>query len=262
MGIAVTVRPFDLPPPRGLWRRAAGTDGQRLIAIGDIHGRWDLLAALIKTIEAHVAAAPKRLDQLVFLGDFVDRGPDSQRIIRFLRTAQANAPRVHVLLGNHEQALLHAIEGDADAQRLWLDHGAEATLASYGIALPGPNEDRLAFATRVATAIGPDTIDWLRDLPSSLRFGGYFFCHAGIRPGRPLRHQTVDDLIWIRDAFIDSDRHHGAVIVHGHTITPEIDIRHNRIGVDTGAYRTGRLSAVILGDDGNWALSTAPDDAV
>lgn len=259
MAIAVTVQPFELPRARGLLQRNASTDGQRLIAIGDIHGRWDLLAALIKTIEQHVGGGPKGNDQLLFLGDFIDRGPDSRRIIQFLRTAQSNSRRVHVLLGNHEQALLHAIEGDPDAQRLWLDHGAAATLASFDIALPQPGEGHRAFGTRVAASIGADTVDWLRDLPSSRRFGSYFFCHAGIRPGRALYRQSVDDLIWIRDAFIASERRHGAVIVHGHTIANDVEVRHNRIGVDTGAYRTGKLSAVILSDGGNWVLSTGEE---
>lgn len=256
MAIRVTLEPFVMPPPRGWSRRRASTAGQRIIAIGDIHGRWDLLEALIRGIEQHVAADPTIPNQLVFLGDFIDRGPDSSRVLAFLRSAQRNSPRVHVLLGNHEQALLHCVEGDPHAQRMWLEHGAAATLRSFGTEQPAPGEDSYAFGARVASALGPDTIDWLRDLPLSFRLGSYFFCHAGVRPGRSLGKQDAEDLLWIRDVFLQSERMHGAVVVHGHSITDGIDIRHNRIGIDTGAYRTGRLSAVILSEHKTWTIST------
>lgn len=261
MAIGVTIEPFAVPPPRGWMRRRAGTDGQRLIAIGDIHGRWDLLEALIRAIEQHVTTGPAIPNQLVFLGDFIDRGPDSRRVLDFLRSAQQNSPRVHVLLGNHEQALLHSVEGDSHAQAMWLEHGAAATLRSYGTGLPAPEEDSYAFGARVAAALGANTIDWLRDLPLSFRLGGYFFCHAGVRPGRSLGKQSTEDLLWIREAFIESERAHGAVVVHGHSIAEDIEIRHNRIGIDTGAYRTGKLSAVLLCDTGNWVISTGDASA-
>lgn len=256
MAIGVTIEPFTVPPSRGWLTRHARTDGQRIIAIGDIHGRWDLLEALIKAVEEQVTAGPAIPNHLVFLGDVIDRGPDSRRVVDFLRSAQINSPRVHVLLGNHEQALLHAIEGDAHAQRMWLEHGAASTLRSFGTGLPLADEDSYAFGARVAAAVGADTIDWLRDLPLSFSLGGYFFCHAGVRPGRALGKQSVEDLLWIRDAFLESEKRHGAVIVHGHSVSDEVEVRHNRIGVDTGAYRTGKLSAVILSDTGNWRIST------
>ncbi|TGX53510.1 serine/threonine protein phosphatase [Sphingomonas gei] len=261
MAIGVTIEPFVVPPARGWMRRRASTDGQRVIAIGDIHGRWDLLETLIRAVEQHVTTGPAIPNQLVFLGDFIDRGPDSRRVVDFLRSAQKNSPRVHVLLGNHEQAMLHSVEGNSDAQGMWLEHGAAATLRSFGADLPHPGEDNYAFGARIAGALGAETIDWLRDLPLSFRLGGYFFCHAGVRPGRSLGKQSVEDLLWIREAFLDSERQHGAVIVHGHSVAEDIEIRPNRIGVDTGAYRTGKLSAVILSDSGNWAISTQDDAA-
>ncbi|WP_404338510.1 metallophosphoesterase family protein [Sphingomonas sp. MMS12-HWE2-04] len=257
----MTIEPFTVPPSRGWLARQARTDGQRIIAIGDIHGRWDLLEVLIKAIERHVTQEPAIPNHLVFLGDFIDRGPDSRRVVDFLRSAEQNSPRVHVLLGNHEQAMLHAVEGDANAQRLWLEHGAASTLRSFGTGLPLSDEDSYAFGARVATAAGADTIDWLRDRPLSFSLGGYFFCHAGVRPGRALGKQSVEDLLWIRDAFLHSDRRHGALIVHGHSIAEDVEIHHNRIGVDTGAYRTGKLSAVVLSDLGNWTISTHEAEA-
>lgn len=263
MSIEVSVEPFELPS-LGRWRRRpAGTAGQRLIAIGDVHGRWDLLAHLLKAIEAQIESSPALPSRLILLGDLVDRGPNSRRVAEFLRDVQRNSTRVAVLLGNHEQALLDSIEGNPHAQAMWLEHGGLETLASYGVAPPGEDEDCADFGARVARALGADTIDWLRDLPLSLHIGDYFFCHAGIRPGRALARQAGSDLLWIRDAFLDSDRRHPAIIVHGHSISEEVEIRHNRIGLDTGAYRTGILSAAILTDESTCIISArgAPDPA-
>ncbi|UYY57048.1 metallophosphoesterase family protein [Sphingomonas sp. S2-65] len=255
MAIEIHSRAFEAPMIRGWRSRRARTAGQRLIAIGDVHGRWDLLDALLKAIEQHIATTPEVPSRLIILGDFIDRGPDSARVLRFLRSVTRQSERATVLLGNHEQALLHTIEGDTAAQRLWLAHGAAATLASFDTPPPQQHEFGPAFAVRAAQAIGPETIDWLRDLPLSLRIGDYFFCHAGVRPGRKLDRQSGEDLLWIREAFLADQRSYGAIVVHGHSIVGEAEIRHNRIAVDTGAYRTGLLSAVILDEPRNWVVS-------
>ncbi|TPG16468.1 serine/threonine protein phosphatase [Sphingomonas koreensis] len=257
MTVPVLARSFEVPRRRALFARSPRIRKERIVAIGDIHGRWDLLQPLLEGIERLVVSHTDELTRLVVLGDFIDRGPGTRPIIDFLRTVQERSDRLTVLLGNHEAMLLAAISGDGDAQRSWLHHGGDATLASYGVAPPVDADDAYAFGARVADAIGPDTIDWLRDLPTSFRSGGYFFCHAGIKPGQSLNRQTDDDLLWIRGEFVNDDRDHKAVIVHGHTIVDAVQIRHNRISLDTGAYRSGILSAAVFGRTGKWIVETA-----
>jgi serine/threonine protein phosphatase 1 len=162
-------------------------------------------------------------------------------------------------MGNHEAALLESLEGDERAQRIWLEHGGEATLESFGIAPPSCDESSDAFADRLKQSLSPATIRWLRKLPYSTQSGSYYFCHAGVRPGVKLEEQNPDDLLWIRQEFLDSEDHFGAVVVHGHSICGEaIEIKHNRISVDTGAYNSGILSAIGLQDSERWVLATSP----
>lgn len=256
---ATRVRPLDLPEPRGWRLRRARFEG-RTIAVGDVHGRWDLLKALIAALEGVLAGMPSEPTRLIILGDFIDRGPDSREIVEFLRAAQRRNGGVIVLQGNHEAALLAAVAGDANAQAMWLAHGGAATLESFGIAPYADGEDPYDFGARVAAGIGSDVLDWLADLPLSVRFSRYFFCHAGVRPRRPLDRQSAEDLLWIRREFIDDDSDHGAVVVHGHTISADVDVRANRIGIDTGAHASDVLSSIVLGQHEQWIVSTVPDD--
>lgn len=248
--------------PRLLTRKAAapGTPpGQRIYAIGDIHGRLDLLKQLFAMIEAEIPLLKPAKTTLIILGDFIDRGPDSARLLSALAHYQ-RSKRLIVLKGNHEAAMLDAIRGDFDAMDLWLAHGGDATLRSFGVAADEIDpEDTAGMISIVRDAIPQDLVEWLSALPTFYRSGSYYFVHAGIRPGVPLAKQKEHDLLWIRDAFIESDEDHGAIIVYGHTVYEEgVQFAANRIGIDTGAYRTGMLSAVGLQGLDQWALTTQP----
>ncbi len=202
---------------------------------------------MVDVIGEHSAKlpAPQSL-HLIFVGDLIDRGRDSAQVVEFLYDLQTRSDRVIVLLGNHEEAMLRALGGDMATLRGWLNVGGRDTLRSFGIDPPDPDDDLRDFLRRARAAIPRQWVQWMQRLPLTAQSGDYFFCHAGIRPGVPLRRQVREDLLWIRDDFLYDDSEHGAVIVHGHSIEPTVQIRANRIGIDTGAYRTGRLSAVYL----------------
>lgn len=236
--------------------------GDRIYVIGDIHGRYDLLRRLLDRIGEHSAALPApRALHIVCLGDLVDRGPDSARVVEFLHGLQQETDQLVVLMGNHEEAFVRSVEGDTRTMEKWLAVGGAETLSSYGARLPAPGDDLRRYARYLQSALPQRQMRWLRDLPLFAESGDYFFCHAGVRPGIALARQTRSDLLWIRDDFIDDERDHGAVIVHGHTITREVTFRANRIGLDTGAYRSGVLSALYLEDDRREVVS-AQDVAV
>jgi serine/threonine protein phosphatase 1 len=193
---------------------------------------------------------------LIVLGDFIDRGPESRKLIRSFMLAQQRNASLDVLLGNHEALLLDSLTGDEHAQKLWLKMGGLATLESFGIDPPDEDESPMSLAERLIDGIGADIIEWLRDLPVSLQSGDYLFCHAGVKPGVPLRNQKREDMLWIRKAFMESNRNHGAVIVHGHSIVEDVEVRRNRISLDTAAYSTGKLSSVRLDGTSRYFLST------
>lgn len=226
--------------------RASLPKESRVFAIGDVHGRWDLLAALIRAIDEKAANLPLMPTKFVILGDFIDRGPDSAKIMDLLMRACQSYDAFVVLKGNHEASLIAAAHGDADAQHLWLKHGGLATLESFGIAPPQSGEDRFRFAERLQKGIGVKALEWLMELPTFLSEPPFFFCHAGVRPGRSLHRQSEEDLLWIRSAFMESTRDHGAIIIHGHNVVDDVEVCSNRISLDTGAYYTGVLSAVML----------------
>lgn len=230
--------------------------GERIYAIGDIHGRYDLMKHLIGMIEEHAAKQPgSKPAHIIILGDMIDRGPDSDKVIRSLRR-RAREGNMTVLLGNHEEIMLRAIDGEPGVMKSWLRFGGAQTLQTFGIEPPADDFDQPELARKIKEAIPENWIEWLRQLPVSARSGDYFFCHAGLRPGIALNRQSRKDLLWIRDEFLDNDDTHGVVVVHGHSISPDVELRHNRIGVDTGAYRTGMLTAVYLEDRRCEILST------
>jgi serine/threonine protein phosphatase 1 len=245
-------RRFLRPPP-------AGFPDERVYAIGDIHGRCDLFAELMDAIRLDCVERPTegRQVRLIVLGDFIDRGPHSRAAIELLRRA-SELQGVTVLLGNHEACLLDCAAGRADPRDGWLSFGGQATLDSFGIRPPAEGEDMFDFAERLTLAIGEDSLAWLRGLALHDRSGDFFFCHAGVRPGVPLDRQLPEDLLWIREAFLSSRRSHGKIVVHGHSITDDVDVAENRIGVDTGAYASGRLTALAIEGTRLWRLSTMP----
>ena len=227
-------------------------EGELVYAIGDIHGRSDLLGGLLGEIEADAARQDAAKKTLVFVGDYVDRGPDSCGVIEMLLKGLPQGFSVHFLKGNHEALLLHFLD---DAHRLdhWRRNGGEETMASYGVDVQRLTETRArpeawreAFMAMLPTA----HFDFFRHLGLQLPVGDYLFVHAGVRPGVPLDAQAETDLIWIRDEFLDATEPFGKVVVHGHTPGQAPVIRPNRIGIDTGAVFSGRLTALRL-ENGN-----------
>ena len=223
--------------------------GSRIYAIGDVHGRLDLLVRLEELIAADAAAADARRRVIVYLGDYVDRGPESRGVIeRLMRRPLPGFEPFH-LLGNHEDYLLQFLENAAVGPN-WCTYGGSETLASYGVRPPSSftlRVDDFEIARRgLAEKIPPAHVAFMRGLKLTHEEGGYLFVHAGVKPGVALAEQQAEDLLWIRNEFLDSAEDFGACVVHGHTIVEVPEERSNRIGIDTGAFATGRLTALVL----------------
>lgn len=220
-------------------------EGLRVYAVGDIHGCADQLDALHALIAEDAARAPEQRRVIVYLGDYVDRGPDSQGVVeRLLLPPRFGAEAVH-LAGNHEAMMLDALARPDDdaALSLWTDNGGAVALASWGIDAYGT--DPASWAAAIPAA----QLAFLRQLRRRASFGGYLFVHAGVRPNVPLEAQDPDDLLWIREPFLSSTADFGAVVVHGHTPGRDVVIRKNRIGLDTGAVFGGKLTCAALWAD-------------
>jgi serine/threonine protein phosphatase 1 len=230
--------------------------GLRIYAIGDIHGRLDLLDRLHDLIAADLAAVPPSGRCLVlYLGDYVDRGPDSAGVIDRLCRPKLAGVETMALLGNHEAMMLEFLDAPYGAS-LWLANGGDATLNSYRVKVPASFDELLLTQRSLRRALPRQHHDFLLGLEVQARFGDYLFVHAGIKPGLPLDRQSREHMIWIRDVFLDSEADHGAVVVHGHTIVHAVEWRPNRIGIDTGAYTTGHLTALVLDGAGKRLLQT------
>lgn len=235
-------------PEMPLFTHAATPTGVRLIAVGDIHGHLDLLLDLLPRLEAECRRAPAPT-HLIFLGDYIDRGPLSAQTIDWLAAFAPDWATPHFLRGNHEQCLIDILSGAApdDTLAAWLDYGGRETLSSYGLGSRTLYSDDLdAIRDAARQAVPARHRRFLEATLPRLRFGDYVFAHAGLRPGVPVEEQREEDLLWIREPFLSSEDDFGAVVVHGHTITPAPENRHNRIGIDTGVYRHGVLTAVVL----------------
>lgn len=230
--------------------------GERVYAIGDIHGRLDLLHEILIKVEAHDASLPApRSRHIILLGDLVDRGQDSKSVLNYVYDVSRRTDSFVTLRGNHEQVMLQALDGEPGVLRPWLRMGGDETLRSFGIEPDAYQSDGEVIA-EAKRAIPAHLLDWLRELPLTARSGDYFFCHAGVRPGVPLRRQAPIDLLWIREEFLQSDESYGAVIVHGHSVYNSVEMHANRIGIDTGAYRTGVLTALYLEGSARKTFST------
>ena len=236
-----------------------GPDGYRAFAVGDVHGRLDLLNQLLAKIEAEIAARPVANNLVVFLGDLIDRGPDSNGVVERLRNWQLPNVTPAFLCGNHEEIMLRVLAGEPGVLADWLRFGGGECLASYGL-----DPETLAAASErdalaaVRNAIPVEHREFVASFADTFRFGDYLFVHAGIRPGVAISLQQSIDLRWIRYDFLEDATDHGFIVVHGHTITAAVDERPNRIGVDTGAYRTGRLTAIAIEGPARWFLDTGP----
>ncbi len=229
-------------------------EGQRVYAVGDIHGRLDLLNELLRMIVRDNAVRPEAETCVVFLGDYVDRGPDSRGVIERLSGGLGEGLEGVFLCGNHEDMLLRSFE-DAGAFAVWTANGGLAALDSYGVnreLLYGGSggaallRNAQAIMAELAERMPAAHLRFLRELPLSAVVGDYFFVHAGVRPGVPLNAQAREDCLYIRGEFLRYRGDFGKIIVHGHTPAREPDIQANQIGIDTLAFHTGRLTALRL----------------
>ena len=224
-------------------------EGTVVWSVGDIHGRLDLLQPLVDAIVADLQASAATRRMVVFLGDYIDRGPDSRGVLQLL-DALSDTPGVdwRFLKGNHEQAMLSFL-GDPSAGSKWCDYGGDQALRSYGLRVPDLLHRTEAWA-RVAAdlrhKLTAREVAFLEDLELSVAVGDYFFAHAGARPGLALDRQSAEDLMWIRRTFLDSKVRFEQVVVHGHTPETEVYADERRIGIDTKAYETGVLTALRL----------------
>lgn len=233
----------------------------RIYAVGDVHGRYDLFVGMLRLIEDDLASRPVDIFKILFLGDLIDRGPRSADVIALAETLAQSTSHLQFLKGNHEELFLRAYAGDEQAASFFYTVGGRETLMSYGLesaqgdATPG--EQLVMWMKR---HIPEAHIRFMSRFEDMIQWGDFIFVHAGIRPGIPLHRQAVADLRWIRAEFLRCKTAHPGVVVHGHSITDEVDEQANRIGVDTGAYFSGRLSAIAIEGQERWFL-TATDDA-
>jgi serine/threonine protein phosphatase 1 len=225
--------------------------GLRLYAIGDVHGRTDLLADMHHRIARDLARRPAADWRVIHLGDYIDRGPDSAGVLELLLGYQG-AGHGDFLIGNHDRFLLDfLIDPEGSDFELWMINGGATTLDSFGIdgmlaTFSSDEDSRRRLYDKLIAAMRPGLPEFLGGLSRMLRFGDYVFVHAGVRPGVPLEDQSEHDLVWIREPFLSSGEDHGAVIVHGHTPVDAVEVRPNRIGIDTGAAFTGNLTCLVL----------------
>ena len=247
-------QPTDQPP----W---ASLPPQTVVyAIGDIHGRCDLLAELHEGIAADLVRRGARRRVLVYLGDYVSRGIDSRRVVDLVRQGVPDCGDKITLRGNHEELMLRYLAGNFEAGRFWFDYDGVDVLENYGVPVANrqARDDRSLESLRLAfaAALPAEHLAFFRSLTVHHDEGGYRFVHAGVRPGVALARQSGHDQVWIRRPFLDSELDHGAVVVHGHSIVAAPEVRHNRIAIDTGAYRSGVLSCLVLSGEERLLLQT------
>ena len=220
------------------------TTGRFTYAVGDIHGSFTKLVNLFEHCTTHCGASEP---YFVFVGDYIDRGPESRAVVKLLIGLQSSAPEQFVCLrGNHEEMVISASEGGNEV--LWLENGGHETLDSYGV--------------NHADALPNEHLAWFKSLPLAISDGRRFFVHAGIQPGVPLEQQEKDVLLWIREPFLSDQRDHGQYIVHGHTPLPsgEVELLSNRLNIDTGAVYGGPLTAAIFDDTSVGPIGFITDD--
>ena len=233
-------------------------DGQRVYAIGDIHGRNDLLRLLLRQIEADDAARGAADTLIIFLGDLMDRGEDSAGVIETAMALRDSSRKVRFLMGNHEEVFVRACrKNDSKTTRFFLRIGGEETVLSYPITRAEYiTLDMEQLSERLATLVPESHLEFIESFADQIIIGDYVFVHAGIRPGVPLSEQKPTDLRWIREEFVDQRGDLEKVVVYGHTIYDEVEERGSRIGIDTGAYASGKLTALALEGGERWYLQT------
>lgn len=240
----------DRPPENGIAQgyrvRASLPDGIRIYAVGDIHGRSDLLSQLLECIEADRRQRPVERAITVFVGDYIDRGPYSRHVIDLLLRWRENNEAIF-LRGNHETFLTRFLS-DPKTLENWRQRGGLETLLSYGLQ-PTINPDRDEqgrLAEQLASSLPKAHLDFLESLKPSYSCGDFLFVHAGIRPGIPIAQQSEQDMLWMREEFLAYEQPFEQFVVHGHTAVAALDLRSNRINIDTGAFATGRLTCIVI----------------
>lgn len=230
---------LDAKPPKG----------ERIYAIGDIHGCLDELEQLLDLIKKDLKKNPVKTHHIVFLGDYFDRGPDSAGVINRLIKLQTKEANVICLKGNHEDKFIEFLNDPVRMAPGFFTYGGIETVQSYGIKnklLEDPLPNAQKIKDKLFSSLSQKQIEFLLDLKYSISIGDYFFCHAGIRPGVKLKDQSPQDLMWIRQEFLGHTELHKKIIVHGHTPHFEPEVMANRINVDTKCYDSGILSCVVL----------------
>lgn len=240
--------------------RFAIPPGERVYAIGDVHGRVDLLDRLLGKIDADSEARGKADCWTIFLGDLINRGPDSRAVLE-RGMALARSKRACIfLLGNHEEMLLRLWRGESRVAGGFLNFGGDKTLISYGLGeaeAAALSHKSVEEIVQIVRRLIPEVhIRFLERFGNLCRFGDYVFVHAGVRPGIAIEDQDGLDLRWIRRDFTQSTSDFGAMIIHGHSMVKKPAIRANRIGIDTGAYASGVLTAIGLQGTERWFLTS------
>lgn len=232
-------------------------EGRRVYAIGDVHGRNDLLQQLLEKIVRDDGERDQAQSEIIFLGDLVDRGPDSAGVIDTAMQLKSDRGNVRFLMGNHEEVYLAAATGDEKSVRFFNRIGGRETILSYEISKEEYIDlDISQLAARIPTLFPREHVDFVSGFEDQIIIGDYAFVHAGIRPGIPLAEQRKKDLRWIREEFLATREAHEKVIVYGHTISDDVVEAGNRIGIDTGAYYSNKLTALALQGPERWYLDT------
>lgn len=224
-------------------------EGYRIYAVGDVHGRDDLLSNVFDKIDRHERSHPSPQPVEIFLGDYVDRGPRSRAVVDLL-IARRRVRDAVLLSGNHEICVLEFLQ-EPKVLSTWRHYGGIETLLSYGLRPSlNPNDDeQLALAAQFASNLPPEHLEFYRSLSLNFTIGDFFFVHAGVKPGVSLEAQDEQDMLWIREEFLFHEERYEKMIVHGHTPVREPEFRQNRINIDTGAYATGRLTCLMIEHD-------------
>lgn len=231
-------------------------DGVRVYAIGDIHGRSDCLDELLAAIRQESLYTTTEV-RLVFLGDLIDRGPDSRGVVERLMALAEGPQRCDFIKGNHEELLLLAAQGEQSALSVFHRAGARETMLSYGVMEDEYDQcDLQGLSELIVRHVPQAHLDFMESFVDRVSIGDYRFVHAGVRPGRSFEEQVAGDLRWIRREFLEHRQAFDGMVVHGHTIADEPEFEPNRIGIDTGAYATGRLTALGLEGERRWTLQS------
>jgi serine/threonine protein phosphatase 1 len=245
--------------PMQTGRLPAVPAGKRIYAIGDIHGRLDLFASLVQAIEKDDKQRGASDTTVILLGDLVDRGSNSARVVGAAR-AWAKARKVRFISGNHEEMFLLSFY-KVGALKSLLQFGGDQTLVSYGISTQIQESVSIEELQQILhSAVPKEDREFLSKFETLITIGDYLFVHAGIRPRTPLAEQAGYDCRWIREPFLSHPGDFGYTVVHGHTVTDDVEIRSNRIGIDTGAFKSGKLTALCLEGTDKWFIQTQVED--